>query len=569
MKLPGTLDFGVQSLGRPDKGAMRAQASAEQQAALAWGDALSTATTEVSKIAEAEGLADANLTLSERVAMDKKSTAELDAYLNNTMAINLADDNVPAAVRTAAERAGYSGGMVNTYEIAVDASRQHFDASSKASAEAMGKNMASNKAITSYNKQMDGSWAISAKSATRVHILQRIQHMSARADLLYNDALNNLDEQAMMKIAVEAEQDGYWTPEYAGTKVAAIGSTVDQVAATRMYRDVASQADVDAADDFVDSSRIAPSERMAMMKLSDQQQELLYQREQRKQPVNYGKAQAQLIEGTLTKSMVAKMARANQISGAHANTLRTALATPSPVVSDPQILSNLRGQIALLRFSDDAPMTVRANAMRQQLREMFTGTDKSGNFHGKYLVGTDFEELMTVVDEYENTALGKGGQQYTTAVRTIKALTGYSDTLSREIDGPYPAGQAYAAFTLSLQDYMDAMGTEAKPGEFVARNAPNFTADVYSKKLHQRLKFQYPKYAGLLDELLETKAVPAGEQEFMKMYTTVGTVLNTALRDVERGTLSDARYQELRRSLSYLVYTDEAVKKPSASGIPQ
>ena len=567
MKLPGTLDFGVQSLGRPDKGAMRAQANAEQQAALAWGKALSTAGDEVAKIAEAEGLADANLTLSERVAMDKKSTAELDAYLNNTMAINLADDNVPAAVRTAAQRAGYSEGTVNTYEIAVDASRQHFEKSSKDSAAAMGENMASNKAITSYNKQMDTAWAGSAKSATRVHILQRIQHMSARADLLYNDALNNLDENAMLKIAIEAEQDGYWTPAYAGTKVAAIGSTVDQVTATRMYRDVTSQADVDAADDFVDTSRIAPSERMAMMKLSDQQQELLYKREQRKQPVNYGKLQAQLIEGRLTKSRVAEMARSGQISGGHANTLRSALATPEPIVSDPRVLSDLRGQIALLRFSDDTPITVRVNAMRDQLRTMFTGTDSHGNFIAKYLEGTDFEELMTVVDEYENAALGKGGQQYATAVRTIKALTGYSDTLSREIDGPYPAGQAYAAFTLALQDYMDAEGTEAKPGEFVARNIQNFTADIYKEKLHDRLTFQYPRYSGMLEQLLQGKKTPPVRGT---PPVTVGTVINAAREDVEKHRLSEPMFQELRRSLSYLMYTYEPEKPAtSISGLPK
>lgn len=578
MKMPGQLDFGVQSLGRPDKGAMRDQANAEQQAALAWGQALSTAGTELATVATAESMADANLTLSERVAMDKKSTAELDAWLTNNQAFDLnavplpdaesgaSAPQIPAAVRKAAERLGLSG-RVNTYEIAIEASRQHFEQSRKASSEAMSEHMASDKALTSYNKQMDGSWALSAKSATKTHILQRIQHLSARADLLYTGALNNLDEGAMMAIAIEAEQTGIWTPAYAGDKVAAIGSTVDQVEATRMYRDVTRQADVDEADEFVDTSRIDPAGRMAMFRLSDQQQEFLYNQEQRKQPVNYAKAQAKLIEGTLTKSEVADMARNGKISGAHANTLRTALAQPTPIVSDPQIVSDLRGNIALLRFSDGdfSSTTDRARVMRDLLRMQFTGTDNTGNRVDKSLTGTDFEELMGLVDEYENTALGQGGQRYATAVRTIKALTGYSDALSAEIEGPYPAGQAYAAFTMALQDHMDAMGTEANPSEFVARNVQHFTADVYVKSLHKRLSFQYPQFSGLFEKLLVNQKVP--DLNTGEVYVTIGTVLNEARNHVERNILSEAEYHDLRRSLNYLNYTDDDYGPASISGM--
>jgi len=562
MKIPGSIEFGVQSLGRPDASAMRFKASAEQDAAMAWGKALSDTGKQVQEIAINEAAADATLTLSERVAMDKKSTAELDAWLANNPTFNadaatavpLPDANgrlvaggpppVPAAVRAAVERLGMSGN-VDTYEIAIEASKQQFEQSRKASMEAMAKKHMSEKAIAAYNQQMDTTWARSASSATQTHILQRIQHLSARADMMYTEALNRLDEEAMWQIAVESENSGIWTPEYAGAKAAAIGATVDQVTATRMYHDAVTQDDIDVANVFVDRSRIDPAARMAMMKLSDQRQEHQFKLEQRKQPVNYAKAQASLIKGALTKDMVADMANNQEISGAHANTLRLALDSVTPLASTPEVFDRLLGHAAGLQFSQDGDLgkiSERADALRKSAYAQFTGAGSDGSPISRSLTGKDFEAVMAMIDKYENIGLGKGGQKYTVAARSIKAHTGYSDNITKMIKGPYPAGQAKAAFDAALMEYMELDGSD--PVNWVTQNAHRFTAKLYSEAVHKRLAAQFPQYSEKIMSLVDGVGIKG---------VTVGTVLWNAQRDYQTGRLPQEQYQTLLNGLDYLV----------------
>jgi hypothetical protein len=580
MKMPGQLDFGVQTLGRPDAAAMRFKAGAEQEASMAWGKALGDTGKAVADIAIATGQADAAQTLAERVAMDKRSTAELDAWLAtnqsfDTMTTPLPDEAsgasapaVPEAVLRAAEKLGLTG-QVDVYEIAVLASKEHLDATTAASKEAMGAKDSSKQAITKYIQQMDTAWAGSASNATQVHTIKRIEHLAARADVSYTAAINSLDEGAAMQIITDSEQSGIWTPEYAAIKLQALGSTIDQVAGTRMYRDAATQADLDLADDFVDKSRIEPAQRIAMMKLSDQQQEKQYTVEMRKQPVNYGKAQAQLIGGTLTINTVKDLAATGKISGAHANTLRLALEAPARTTSEPKVVSDLRGEITLLRFRDDDfnSSTQRARVMRDQLRTAFTGMTPGGKFVGKTLAGNDFEELMGLVDEHENKSLGQNGQRYANAKNMLKIATKYSDALDARIEGDYPEGQAYAAGLRGLQDHMDTMGTEANPTEWVTRNAQNYDPTVYIGAMKQRLTQQYPQYADMFAKLTQSQPIPKmGSGEW---YVTAGTIMNTARQNVLDNTLTETEYRELRRSLSYWEFTSEEEKAKSETGISQ
>jgi len=254
------------------------------------------------------------------------------------------------------------------------------------------------------------------------------------------------------------------------------------------------------------------------------------------------------------------------ISGAHANTLRNALNSPSPITSDPKIVSDLRGDIALLRFKDpdSVAITERARVMREQLAANFTGADTSGNSVPKTLTGNDFEELMGLVDEYENIALGQGGQRYATAMRTIKAFTGYSDAMNAKYEGRWPVGQAYAAFTIALQDYMDLEGVNAKPEEFVMRNKQNYTADIYFQSLHARLNLQYPEFAGLFEKLLINQTVADDpDKPTDGVYVTGAHILNKALDRVRRNVMDRDRYEELRRSLMFLTYSDEPYEAPT------
>jgi hypothetical protein len=290
----------------------------------------------------------------------------------------------------------------------------------------------------------------------------------------------------------------------------------------------------------------------------------------RKQPVNYGKAQAQLIGGTLTINTVKDLAATGKISGAHANTLRLALEAPARTTSEPKVVSDLRGEITLLRFRDDDfnSSTQRARVMRDQLRTAFTGMTPGGKFVGKTLAGNDFEELMGLVDEHENKSLGQNGQRYANAKSMLKIATKYSDAMDARIEGDYPEGLAYAAGLRGLQDHMDVMGTEANPTEWVTRNAQNYDPTVYIGAMKQRLTQQYPQYADMFAKLTQSQPIPKmGSGEW---YVTAGTIMNTARQNVLDNTLTETEYRELRRSLSYWEYTSEEEKTTkSETGISQ
>ncbi len=558
MKLPGTLDFGVQSLGRTDTAAMRAKTTAEQNAALAWGNALATAGNEVAAVATAEGLADANLTLSERVAMDKKSIAELDAYLDSNPSVNLTDENVPAAVRKAAAMAGYENGLVDTFEIAIESSKQHFETSRKASTVAIGEKNNAKQALTKYNQQMDTSWARSAQNATKVHVLQRLQHLSARADLSYNNALNDLDEVEMLKIAGEMEQTGVWTPEYAGAKVAAIGTTVDTLKATRRYSEATTQGELDATDDFVEQSRIDPESYIKMLKMSRQTAEFMFTQEMRKQPVNYGNAQAKLIEGKLTKAMVADMVRKQEISGAHANTLRNALNTPKLRTSNPVVMNDFTGKIAMLRFADPNmdPDSVkdRAEKLRKEFQQAFTGTGPTGEQLKSTLTGEDFSKLMQALDTEVNTALGAGGRVDSIAMTQIKQLTGYSDFISAKYGGAHPRARAKADFERALIDYKDANPT-GDAMEFVARNTHLYIADKYEQEYAITLGDQLPEYADEILLVVSGKGKPikvnVNKTQVELIYGTADSLLARARTDAINGDIQWSDFERLRRGLQY------------------
>lgn len=569
MRLPDQMQLGVQSKGRHDIMAPLRLGQAEAAAAVAWGNAFSTAADTVGKLALAEGMADAQLTLSERIATDKRSAAELDQYLANTRVIDLGEEDVPDSVRTVAENyadmVGITDGRVETYTIAMEATAAHHKRTRNESFLALAAKDGADKTQMQYNKAMDDVWAAGAANSVNTHITQRLSHLGARAELMLSNHMANLDEASAYATIIEAEQSGVWTPEYASTKLASVGGTIDVIKANSMYRDATTQGEVDAADDFTDTSRITPEQRLSLMKLSDQRQEHLYQLGTRAQGVVYGDAQALLTENKLTKQMVVDMVSRQEINGAQANTLRTALNTPTPIASDPALVDDLRGNIAALRFAteDDQPVTERVNTLRKELLSKFTGVGDYGPVD-KTLTGGDFEELMGLLDEHENLALGKGGQRYTNAVRTIKALTGYSDSINKLIEGPYPAGEAYAAFTTALQDYMDTTGVDAEPEEFIARNASRFTADKYAQSLRDRLASQFPQYGPMIQAMTRpTEVVPS--MVGPAQPATVGSVLDTARQDVINGTLTPTEWEMLRRSLDYLTYdTDPA--QTSAGG---
>lgn len=507
MKLPKPVQLGVQSLGREDVAAPGAVARAKAAEADAWTGVFDKATNAIVEIETRQNEADAELALSERITQDRKFIGETKAWMESNPVIDLSRNDIPDNVRKEAEMYAkvnkITDGRINTSDVIVAVTEQTFRATRDDSHNILKDHVGDEKLRARYNAALTDTWTNGAIDSVRTQATQRMDALRANAEVQLNAAISARDEEQAIKIITDSEQNGIWMPAEAGKKLSAVRSTIDYMKANDMLMGATTQHQIDNAEDYIDTSRVTPEQRVTLNKLSVQRQNHMHTMSTREQAVNYGEGQRLLTQNKLSKDWIVDMLGKQKISGAHANTLRNALDKPSPLVSDPYIVDSLKRKIVSLRYpqpgDDPATTTQRAAEVRKEVFGAFTGTGPRGEELAKKLTADDFDDLTKLIDEYENTALGKGGQQYQTAVRTIKALTGYSDVVSAMVGGKYPQGEAYAAFTTELQAYMDQEGANARPMEFIQANKARFSADVYDKQLEARLGAQFPQYRTLIE----------------------------------------------------------------------
>ena len=263
MRLPQAIDLGVQSLGRQDVSAPARLAMAENQAEQAWVSAFNKATEVVAEVAAAEEAADGKLTLSERIIQDKKTLAEMQAYLESTNALDLTAEDLPDAIRDIAneyaKQNGLTGNIIPTAEVAMSTARRYFDDTREASFEALSKFTDSEALQAAYNDGMGNVWANSVAAAKKIETLQRMQNLKAKADSRVSAAINSLNAADAHAIILEAGAAGVYTPEEVNDKIATVTPTVNYIDLHGKLMGSMRQADIDLVEDEMDSKQLTPN----------------------------------------------------------------------------------------------------------------------------------------------------------------------------------------------------------------------------------------------------------------------------------------------------------------------
>lgn len=497
MKLPGRIRSNVETLGRHDIYGPIKAANAEAQATEAWGRAFDKAGKLLGELMDDQDDAKELLMLRERIMKDQQANAEIEAYLTETNVIDVMDPEVPEIIRNYGyeylrkQQAPDDLSQVKTHEIMDGVIQAQYDASSKASLDYLKETKVAHK----YLEAMTSQWTRGIDSTMTTKVVKRQNELKANAETLYQSHLNLLNEEAALEQINENIQNGVWTPDYGQEKLQALGPTIDYIAIDNSINDASEQWQLDQIEARVDTSRITPDQRLKVNNALRQRQTFIQGQDDRQQSRNYETGVSLLARGQLTRDWITKMSKSHQISGGAANTLLNALNKPSPLVSDIQIVDDLRGEIAQLRYPDEkTSVSERYKQLDDKLRAAYTGVSKFGEVP-KALTGEDFATLQEELDKARDTALGKGGQQYSIGEKQIRALTGYTEFLSG-LSGTFPQRAAYTDFTSALQSYMQFAGAEADPIQFIRENAERYAPATYEEEFNRRFIRKYPEFSG-------------------------------------------------------------------------
>jgi len=551
MRLNEAGQIGVQSLGREDlSGPARAwQAKANADNAL--NKAVYDAGAALGELFDGQDEAANLLSLQERVLKDRTSQSATLGYLENTTQIDTADEDVPKEIRDFTKKwaknnskNGVTLTTVPTHEI-IDGYMASMYKKSKDDSLAVLKGTGLEH---KYVGAMIPSMTAGAGRTMSTKAIKRQQGLDAQGTRHFEAAIDARDEGTAMQIAEMNKASGAWDEAKYEESIAKLGPTIDYMNVSESINDATSQGALDMAEDQLDASRVTPDKRMALMGKLRQQQTYMHTLSGRRQGVNYGTGVDLLIKGELTNEWIGDQVRSQGLSGSQANALRVANNKPSPNGSSSRSMTRVDNAIIGIRYPAEGQTATEAAKVANDVVRMFaTGITTDGTSVDRTLTGADVKRYGEEIDKALNTALGKGGQKYATAKSQLKAMTGYSDSIAKMIEGPYPAGQAYSAFSAALQTYMDAAGTDADPVDWVAKNSARFTADVYAKGVVDRLASQYPQY----------------QKHLSNGIIDTGAILRDATKDRADNILSLEDYTNIRRSVEYTLVTEQ--RRPTAS----
>ena len=561
MKLQRHNVGGVQSLGQVDINAPGRKWQAKTQAKTSMTNAFYEGSNQLSTVFKAQDDAGGELLLQQRLLADGVHHARSLSYLENTPNLDLANGkDIPDDIRTYAmqwavdnpDANGNAPQNVKTHEIIDGYMQSEYRSTIDASVNAL----AESGHAADYVKAIDGSVIEGTAKTLKIQLTQRQEDLKAQADTQFAAAVQVNDELSAELIAANNVKIGAWTPQVAAEKLAKLGPQLDYNNVNEAIMESETQEDLDIAMSALDLSRVLPDKRPALMNKAREQQKYFTTLLTGEQSRKYETGTAMLVEGLMTEEWIISNARAHKISGGQANTLRNALNKAEPRVTDPKVLNDMNIMIAQIKYGnglEETTVTQRARRARQELTRQITGINPDGTTFQPTMRGEDMLKMGQEIDKIVNESQGKGGQQYKIATDQIKKLTGYSDQFEKAFEGPYPAGVAHTEFVNALQDYMNYMGAEADPREFVAANQAKYTAEIYTKQHLERMAIQYPQY-------------DVGWQvEDMQPYV----VMTMAAADFASGALSYEDLQNIRRSLAYLSVSPDAYNKYQADSVEQ
>lgn len=273
-----------------------------------------------------------------------------------------------------------------------------------------------------------------------------------------------------------------------------------------------------------------------------------------------------LTQGELQKEWVQNKLANGELTPAAGTSLLKAvddqLAERDLPPSNAVMVDQLTARISTLpypRDGDDRSLSERAEQLRNEIIAKGTGVTRDKGYQPAEIRSDDMQRLLGELEQAENTARGKGSQEFAQAKDLMRGITGYTDMLSG-MDGTSPNRMAFASFEAALRQYMEFRGPDdPDPVTWVQQNANRFDPTNYRGNYDQRIRARFPRYAGLIGDDGVTNEV-------------VRQLYQQATKDVRDGRIPESLRQELLVELEYKLNaigvddTEDINLPPSARG---
>ena len=257
--------------------------------------------------------------------------------------------------------------------------------------------------------------------------------------------------------------------------------------------------DPETGETVLRQSRLTPEQQRTAWGEVEQARDRLEERRSERHKENARVLSSALIEGRLSSGAIVQALEADDIDHRFAltlaNTLRTrANETPNQFRSNPAALDYYRRRIRTVRHQNSpGRMSDRVSALEDQMRNALSGVTEEGReYHGPRLNGTDYQTLLNELrNEVDQVAQRP---DYDQAVRRIYGVTGYTEGIDILGAGNADRVKAKSDAMLLLDDYMDRMGAQARPLEFVSQIEPQITATQYAGASLENFVARYPQF---------------------------------------------------------------------------
>lgn len=511
------------------------------------------------------------LQLQQLLVSDRQRNAETFTYMENAANIDLNDPTVPEPLRKfvtdyvkRTDPAGQRRTNVPTHEIARDFTASFLQETTEASLKALEGTNQQDVYLEKMSPQITGY----TEAATELAVVRREEAIAAMGNTAFDDAVMTNDYEGMYETALENVRTGVWTEQEYSDRISEAVTDMAYSDLNIQINQASTTDELDLVEDSIYNTEIPlkPSQRTSLSNAVVSRRSALNTEYERRRTRNHSDALVMLTRGELQKEWVQDKLVNNGLTPAAGASLLKAiddqLAERDLPPSNAVMVDQLTARISTLpypRDGDDRSLAERAEQLRDEIIAKGTGVTLDKGYQPAEIRSDDMQRLLEELAQAENTARGKGSQEFAQAQRLMRTVTGYTDMLSG-MDGTSPNRMAFASFEAALRQYMEFRGPDdPDPVTWVQQNANRFDPTNYRGNYDQRIRARFPRYAGLIGDDGVTNEV------VRQMY-------QQATKDVRDGRIPESLRQELLVELEYKLNaigvddTEDMNLPPSARG---
>ena len=504
MKLPTAINTGVQSLGRYDANAPLRVAQAESAATRAWAGTIERATKTFGDLFVAQEAAEEKLALANQISKDKIANKMTEQYMSSNAMVDPNDPNAPEAFRQYAKENGIKG-PIRSSEIMLPVMQRQFKLTKEAAEDAFSNYSNNNQMAASYIGSMTNDWASAGGRAIETQAKHRQAQLVAMSDAQIEQAKQSLDLALVERIVTENVANGIIPPEE-GVEIMQDATT--EVAYLTMTQQIKQSDDLDQLEDFdsallMEDLPVTFEQRNQLANEVEAQRRVIEQKKAEEREGTLLQGQNLALSDQLTTAWIQDQIINDRLTPAGANTLRNIVEQKanSPVTSNKQMLSELKGRVQNIRYTagDDATVTKNAERARRMARMMAYGLDSAGNkVTNPTITGNDYNAILDEINQVEKATLET--VQYRQASKQIAVNTKILESFDAKWE-PEARAEAYSDFKRHLDNYMDYHGADADPVQFVQQNQDRYDPKNYLQDNAARFLEKWPELAPIAEDV--------------------------------------------------------------------